>query len=189
MAHDVVDSEHDVRSGCGLLLVDHKAESILMLQRGLQLQHAPGTWGAPGGKQGKLETPLTAVVREFEEETGLRVDPKRVTELGWVSDHFDNNDLHYNTFYFYAPVTAVVSGKLTNMEPDKCEHLDWQHYKEIIDLPLFGCFETLLRKRPSCRDFVIGKLFNLYKTEYPLREYDPTQVPSHDLQFTPVLSP
>jgi len=71
------------RLGCGAVL--QRADgAILLVQRGRPPEQ--GHWGLPGGKVDWMEKVEDAVVREVEEETGLRV---AVTRLLCVVDHFE----------------------------------------------------------------------------------------------------
>ncbi len=50
--------------------------NILVLNRGLTHPNFPGHLDFPGGEVEKYEHPLTAVIREIKEETGLAVTPE-----------------------------------------------------------------------------------------------------------------
>lgn len=71
------------RLGCGAV-VQRADGAILLMLRGRQPEQ--GHWGLPGGKVDWMETVEHAVVREVEEETGLRVAVER---LLCVVDHFE----------------------------------------------------------------------------------------------------
>jgi len=71
------------RLGCGAV-IQRADGAILLVQRGRQPEQ--GHWGLPGGKVDWMEKVEDAVVREVQEETGLRV---AVTRLLCVVDHFE----------------------------------------------------------------------------------------------------
>ena len=71
------------RLGCGAV-VQRADGAILLVQRGREPEK--GHWGLPGGKVDWMETVEHAVIREVEEETGLRVAVER---LLCVVDHFE----------------------------------------------------------------------------------------------------
>lgn len=71
------------RLGCGAV-VQRADGAILLMLRGRQPEQ--GHWGLPGGKVDWMETVEHAVLREVEEETGLRVAVER---LLCVVDHFE----------------------------------------------------------------------------------------------------
>lgn len=83
----------------------------------------------PGGGIEPGEDPETALVREFEEETGLRVSP--VGELGGSSDRVVINDgraFNVRGRYFVVDVLAEAPERLT--EPD--HRLVWRTPMEAI---------------------------------------------------------
>lgn len=76
------DPQHP-RLGCGAV-VQRADGALLLVQRGREPEK--GHWGLPGGKVDWMETVEHAVIREVEEETGLRVAVER---LLCVVDHFE----------------------------------------------------------------------------------------------------
>jgi 8-oxo-dGTP diphosphatase len=52
------------------ILLDDTGERVLLLEH---VYHYPHPWGLPGGWIDRGEDPATCIVREFHEETGLRV--------------------------------------------------------------------------------------------------------------------
>lgn len=75
------------RTSCGVLLLNP--------QRELLLCHATGAahWDIPKGLGDAGETPRETAMRELLEETGLRVDPDRLQDLGRVA-YRPGKDLH-----------------------------------------------------------------------------------------------
>ncbi len=74
---------HQPRVGCGAV-IQRADGAVLLVQRGRPPEQ--GHWGLPGGKVDWMETLEAAVVREVQEETGLRVAIQR---LLCVVDHFE----------------------------------------------------------------------------------------------------
>ncbi len=110
----------------GIVVKDGKV--LLMKRRGA---HGGGTWAPPGGKLEFNEEFEDAVRRELLEETGLRV---RVVRFGAVTNNiFRNEGKHSITLFF---VCSIVSGRVRNMEPDKCDGLGWFKW-DALPKPLF----------------------------------------------------
>ncbi len=65
-------------------LIDGKGR-ILLQQRRLGSEHG-GLWEFPGGKVEPGETPQIAIVREIEEELGVRLDPDQLVPVSFASD-------------------------------------------------------------------------------------------------------
>lgn len=60
-------------------------ERILMQQRRADRAHG-GLWEFPGGKIEPGESPESALVREIEEELGVKLDPAKLAPLTFASD-------------------------------------------------------------------------------------------------------
>lgn len=106
------------RLGCGAV-IQRADGAILLVQRGRPPEQ--GHWGLPGGKVDWMEKVEDAVVREVEEETGLRV---AVTRLLCVVDHFEPAlGQHWvaPVYLVHALDATIASVK----EPDALLALDW----------------------------------------------------------------
>lgn len=91
--HDVYDltrvgkgADHSQVVAGGLLVHAADTGRILMLQRHLgdETKDAAGQWELPGGRREEDETPLKAAIREWEEETGLKLPDGELTGA-WAS--------------------------------------------------------------------------------------------------------
>ena len=67
----------------GALAVVQRDGRLLMIQRALDLQRAPGQWGLPGGLLEPGETPAQAALRELEEELGLKGRSRTALGSSW----------------------------------------------------------------------------------------------------------
>lgn len=83
-----------------LIVDDH--QRCLMLRRSASSKHYAGTWEPPGGKCDAGETIDAALLREVDEETGLRV---RLTRLVGSSP-WEMAERHIAHQYFEASVTG-----------------------------------------------------------------------------------
>ena len=107
----------------------------------------PSTWGIPGGKLEKGETPLDGLVREIQEELGLRPDPSECSHFHSLYVRHPQMDYKLHLFQW-----KLDSLPLIVLNPE--EHLDcrWQPISEFSTLPLLaGQLEAF--------HFVYGKNF------------------------------
>ncbi|RIJ49668.1 NUDIX domain-containing protein [Clavibacter lycopersici] len=67
--------------GCQVVLVDAAGRILLQLRDAIPTIPFPGMWAIPGGMLEPGETPLACIVREVEEELGVRIPAAGVTHL------------------------------------------------------------------------------------------------------------
>ncbi len=120
----------------GLIL---KGNKVLFGKR--KGRHGGGTWAPPGGKLEFNEKFEDAVMREVLEETGLKV--KVIRFAGVTNNIFKKEGKHSITLFF---VCRINSGKLHNMEPDKCEEFGWFEWN-ALPRPLFVPMQRLLEQK------------------------------------------
>jgi 8-oxo-dGTP pyrophosphatase MutT (NUDIX family) len=90
-----------------ILLLNEQGE-VLLVRSWLGHQR----WSLPGGGIHRRETPLDAAVRELLEETGLRLSPAKVKELGTFPNPYKT-----------APFTvACFVAKIKKQEPSLARH-------------------------------------------------------------------
>lgn len=94
----------------------NEAGELLLFQR----KKAPeaGHFSIPGGKVDWMETIEEAVVREIEEELGVKVSIN--TLLGVTNHRLPEEGIHYIAPTFHVEIEA---GELVNREPEKHGHL------------------------------------------------------------------
>jgi len=124
---------------------------ITCLGRLLLLKSAPhkpfgGSFSAPGGKMEPLETPLSTVIRETYEETGLMLDPAQIKHRATFYVRYPNLDFIYHVFVLRLsdlPAQIILSSR---------EHVSylWASAKEVASLPLmpaaYECFQSVYGK-------------------------------------------
>jgi len=68
-----------------------------------------GKWSLPGGGLHRHEEPLAGAIREVREETGLSLDPARLTPLG--VQEYRSYGIHFPCHYFVAALPAQTAPK------------------------------------------------------------------------------
>lgn len=121
----------------GLLKKDGK---ILLLKRHPNSKTNPNCWELPGGKVESGEDFDDAIIREFNEETGLSIELNDL--LGAVQEDFP----HKKT------IALIMNVDISSKNPEvkiSEEHVDfkWVKMEEIKDLKTSGWFETLMEER------------------------------------------
>lgn len=115
-------------------LLIHKNGKVLMIQRANE--PFKGQWVLPGGFISKNESPEEAILRETEEETGLK--PKIEGFLGFYGKYFDPRGDHIDIIFFgIADGTLKLSDedkKAEYFSPDKLpEKIAYRHKEAISD--------------------------------------------------------
>jgi 8-oxo-dGTP diphosphatase len=102
--------------------------------------HGAGSWAFPGGKVEPGEDPRDVVVRELDEETGLRA--VRVEPIAWTSDLLTHGEdtLHFITLHH---LVEVARGEPVVREADKVEDWRWVACDDIPE-PVFAPAASLL---------------------------------------------
>ena len=104
-----------------------------------------GLWEFPGGKLETGETPEAALVRELQEELGIKVAKKDLKPITFAS--FD-----YQTFHLLMPLFACETwqGTLTPLEG---QTLEWVERSKLHDFPApdadIPLFDVLVAKGRS----------------------------------------
>ncbi|MBT3721150.1 NUDIX domain-containing protein [archaeon] len=110
-----------------LILIRHNM--VLLLKR-KNTGYEDGNYSMVAGHVDAGETFTDAIIREAREEAGIIIDPKKIKVVHVM--HRDSKSETNNErvdVYFLA---EEWGGKLQNMEPRKCEELEWF---ELYDLP------------------------------------------------------
>lgn len=130
--------------GVGVLII--KDHQILLGKR--KNSHGQGTWATPGGHLEFGETLEKCAKRELFEETGLIAES--IKNLWFTNDIHLQEDKHYITIFM---LVEKFSGKLKNLEPEKCEC--WQWFS-LNDLPchLFLSLENLINKEKALEKYM-----------------------------------
>lgn len=121
--------------GIGVIVV--KDRKVLLGKR--MGSHGSGAWSFPGGHLEFGESWEACALRETEEETGIQISNLRFITA--TNDVFSEESRHYVTIYLKGD---YKSGKVTVMEPEKCERWEWFAWDALPE-PLFIPVENFLR--------------------------------------------
>ena len=114
------------------LLLD---EGRVVLARSSGLSAVPGQWWLPGGGINFGEAPRECVVREFQEETGLVVEPGALLYvLAEVTDLPERNERVHTVRVLYN--VRLVSGCLLPEVAGTTDAVAWHPVSEALALPL-----------------------------------------------------
>ena len=99
------------------LFLEHNQHLLLLMR--CHKEDQPGTWGIPGGKAEKGETPIQTVLRELQEETQIELYPNQVKYHGHRYARIPNWD--YVVHLYHAEVKDRPIVKI-----DPKEHLQYE---------------------------------------------------------------
>ncbi|MFI6697143.1 methyltransferase, FxLD system [Streptomyces sp. NPDC050433] len=114
--------DHRSRSIIGAHLVLIRDEAVLLGKRHPDSAFAPSTWHLPAGHREDLESAVTCMVRETEEETGLRI-PEADLSLVHVLDLLDPGSTIPRMGLFFTPSSWEDEPVLR--EPECCTEWRW----------------------------------------------------------------
>jgi len=111
----------------GLVLHNGRA---LMFKRSENSRHFPGVWVDPGGHIDEGEDPMTAIIREIFEETGVKVGPENV-KLKAISTHYHHNMKEtYLSFIFLAKIPDFQEAKKDDVEGQS----EWIPIRKLLSM-------------------------------------------------------
>ena len=118
-----------------LFLVNSKGQ-VLLQKRSHTKQRWPGCWdGAGGGHVGAGELGLFCVIRELEEELGVRVEPGDVRYIGVYRSNTKDGavwDAHFNEFYVAHKDVDIKDIKLQASEVEDIKWVDFAKFKKMV---------------------------------------------------------
>ncbi len=106
-----------------ILIKDEK----VLLSRRFQTGYMDGHYSLPAGHVDEGETVEDCLVREVEEEIGVRIKKKDISLVHVV--HRKEVDIRLDFFY----TANGFLGKVRNAEPDKCDDLRWFKLDQLPD--------------------------------------------------------
>ena len=136
--------------GIGVYIVNPQNQLLLMLRKN---NVGAGTWCPPGGHLEYGEEFIDCVKRETKEEASIDVES---ADLWAVNNNVMHNpDRHYINIDF---LVSSYSGKEQNMEPEKCEKIEWFNLNSLPS-PIFEASANFFKNNPLCL-CRSGKKFN-----------------------------
>lgn len=116
-----------------------KSDNRVLLVKRHPEKSQGNTWGVPGGKLEKGETPREAVIREIKEEVGLDIDDESLMAIGTFYCRLPSVDYTYHIFYKSFKTLPKVQLELT-------EHVDakWVTHEESSRLHLISGGQEVL---------------------------------------------
>lgn len=105
---------------------------FLILKRDIS-RPQPLTWGIPSGKQEGKEIPIDTLLREVEEEVGLKLKKSKVKKITTLFVNHPDLDFCYHIFYSHLSKKPKITLDLKEHSEAK-----WVTYNEAIKLDLIG---------------------------------------------------
>lgn len=132
----------------GVFLFVRRGRKILLARR-QNTGFADGLLHVPSGHLDGGENIINAMIREANEELGIKVQPKDLQLVHIMHERMVDERIH---IFFEL---RKWSGKLFNAEPHKCKELIWV---DISKLPK----DMVLYTRTAINAYNKGKLYSLY---------------------------
>lgn len=121
-------------------------DKYLLLQRSENSRHQPNVWGVPGGKVKVNETHFEANLREFHEETGIHLDPEKVSFFKTIYIRDPEFDFVFHMYTYDFSDQPIVT-----LCPDEHQSFAWETFENSIKMPLIWgeveAFEILCQAR------------------------------------------
>jgi 8-oxo-dGTP diphosphatase len=130
------------RSRVAAYALIHDSNRILLCRISKELPRWEGCWTLPGGGLNFGESPEDAVVREVEEETGLRIRLGSIAKIDSIYDTSGNEDFHGIRIIYY---TDIVSGELRHEASGTTDYCDWHELHPTPNIKLVDLAEVGIR--------------------------------------------
>ena len=120
-----------------LCYVEQEGKYLMLLRNKKKQDENAGKWIGVGGKFEEGESPQDCLLREVQEETGLRLTQYRFRGIvTFVSDRYETEYMHLFTAHgFEGELTACDEGELKWVDKDKVLSLPlWEGDREFLRL-------------------------------------------------------
>lgn len=163
---------------------------LLMGLRSRKSRFFPGNWAFPGGgleaddRPGHRNAHARCAARELREETGIEVDPARLTSIG-IKTTPPFHPVRYRTEFFVTEVPASLEVPHTLPAPDETEALrfvdaaeaieEWEAGRMLFPPPLPPLLRVFARERRARFDQLprLLAIVNEYEERVPRIEFTP----------------
>jgi len=147
--------------GCGALIFDRE-NRLLLIKRSDKAKVRPDEWSVPGGKVGFGEQAEDAIVRETEEEIGIKI---KINKFIGYADEIDGV-WHWLLLYFLADQN--YEGQPVILEPKKHVNIGWfkiadlppniSYYHVVLPLRILGLLPIVNKEIEHPETIVIGAI-------------------------------
>ncbi len=127
------------RPRVGIVGIIIKEGKILMLKRKNSL--GKGCWGFVGGHLEYKESWEDCLRREVKEEVDIEITNIRFGTV--TNDIFEKENKHYIGIFM---VAEYLKGEIKNMEPEKCEQIEWYSWDDLPE-PLYQPILQILDRK------------------------------------------
>lgn len=120
----------------------HDNGRVLLCRLSKELPEWEGCWTLPGGGLEFGESPEEAVVREVEEETGLKIRVKNVAGIDSIVVKRDYEDFQGIRIIYHADITG---GELRHELSGSTDRCDWHSLQPSPEIRMVELVETGLK--------------------------------------------
>ena len=123
---------------------------LLMMKR-QNTGYMDGKWSVPAGHVEDHEKPTTAMIRETEEEIGIKIEPEDL-KFALVNHRRAEEGSHDRVDYYFH--CTRYSGTVKNREPEKCAELSWFPLDELPNetIPTVAHAVAIFRRQQQFSD-------------------------------------
>lgn len=119
------------------VFMEHDHKILLLLRAKCSL--SPNTWGVPGGKLEKGESPIEGLIREIQEELGLKATSTDLKHIRTVYVQHPKSEYQLHLFRWELEEKPKIT-----LNPQEHHDYIWQPIEKILDISLLeGQFEAL----------------------------------------------